>query len=67
MSQRSYLVVAEHREAMFIQPVLPRPSGVLITQLGILQSLSGALLPGFVILLLMGFRGTQMSVRSIFV
>jgi hypothetical protein len=40
---------------------------VLVSQLGMLKSLSRALLTGFVILLLMGVRGTQMSMRGIFV
>jgi hypothetical protein len=44
-----------------------RLRSVLVSQLGMLKSLSRALLPGFVILLLMGFRGTQMSMRGIFV
>ena len=52
---------------MFIQTVLPCFSGVLVSQSGMLQSLPGEFLASFVILLLMGFRGTQMSVRGIFV
>jgi hypothetical protein len=36
--------------------------GVLVRYLGVLKSLPGALLPGLVILFLMGFRGTTMSV-----
>jgi hypothetical protein len=67
MSQCRNLVVTEHREPMFIQTVLPCFSGVLVSQSGMLQSLPGEFLASFVILLLMGFRGTQMSVRGIFV
>jgi hypothetical protein len=67
MSQRRDLAVTEHREAMFIQAVLPSFSCVLIGQPGMFQSLPGEFLAGFVILLLVGFGGTQMSMRGIFV
>ena len=67
MSQRRNVVVPEQREAMFVHGILLRVRGVLVSQLGMFQSLSGALLAGFVILLLMSFRGTQMSMRGIFV
>ena len=36
--------------------------GMLVSLLGVLQSPPGALLPGLVILFLMGFRGATMSV-----
>jgi hypothetical protein len=67
MSQRRDLAVAKHRKAMFIQPVLPSFACVLIGQTGTFQSLPGEFLAGFVILLLVGFGGTQMSMRGIFV
>ena len=55
------------RDAVFIHGTpmrLPRP---LKSLLGVFQSLPGELLPGLVILLLMGFRGTTMSVCGIVV
>jgi hypothetical protein len=67
VSQRGNVVVPERSEAMFVHGIVRRLRGVLVSQLGMLQSLSGALLAGFVILLLTGFRGTQMSMRGIFV
>jgi len=54
--------VPKHREAVFIQSVPVRLLGMLVSLLGVLKTLPGALLPGLVILLLMGFRSTTMSV-----
>ena len=67
MSQRSNVVVPKHGEAVFVHRTLMRLRGVLVSQSGMLQSLPGALLSGFMILLLMSFRSAQMSVRGIFV
>jgi hypothetical protein len=40
---------------------------VLVSLLGVLQCLAGLLLPGLVILFLMGFRGASMGVGGAFV
>ena len=50
------------RYAVFIHNVPVRQLGVPISILGVLKSLPGALLPGFVILFLMGFRRAAMRV-----
>ena len=62
MSQRGDVLVPKGRDAVFIHSVPVRLLGMLVSLLGVLQSLPGALLPGLVILLLMGFRGAAMSV-----
>jgi hypothetical protein len=62
MSQRGDILVPKGGDAMFIHRGLMRLLGVLVRDLGVLKSLPGALLPGLVILLLMGFRGATMSV-----
>jgi hypothetical protein len=62
MSQRGDILVPKGCDAMFIHRGLMRLLGMLVRDLGVLKSLPGALLPGLVILLLMGFRGATMSV-----
>ena len=52
---------------MFIHGTPMHLPGLLKSLLGMFQSLPGELLPGLVILLLMGFRGTTMSVCGIVV
>ena len=64
VSQDGDVLVPEHRDAMFIQEALVRLPGMLVSLLGVLQSLPGALLPGFVILFLMGFGGATVGVRG---
>jgi hypothetical protein len=62
MSQRSDVLVPEDGDTVFIHCGLMRLLGMLVRFLGVLKSLPGALLPGLVILLLMGFGGATMSV-----
>ena len=59
--------VPKDRDAVLIHSVPVQLLATLVSLLGMLKSLPGALLPGFVILLLMGFRGTTMSVCGIVV
>jgi hypothetical protein len=47
---------------MFIHKVSVRPLGMLVRLLGVLEGPPGQLVPGLVILFLMGFRGTPMGV-----
>jgi len=54
--------VPKDGDAVFIHSGPVRLLGMLVSFLGVLESLPGALLPGLVILLLMGFRGAAMSV-----
>lgn len=58
--------MAEGRDAVFIHVRMQR-RGTLMTVLGMLKSLPGMLLPGWVILLLMGLRGAAMSMSGIIV
>jgi hypothetical protein len=62
MRQRGDLLVPEGCYAVFIHSGPMRLLGVLVSFLRVLKSLPGALLPGLVILLLMGLRGSAMSV-----
>jgi hypothetical protein len=62
MRQRRDVLVPKDREAVFIHSLPVRLFGILISLLGMLQSLPGALLPGLMILFLMGFRSTTVSV-----
>jgi hypothetical protein len=62
MSQRRDVLVPEDRDAMFIHRAPVRLFGVLVSLLGVLQGPPGELLPGLVVLFLMGFRGAAMSV-----
>jgi len=52
----------EGRDAMSIHSVPVRLLGMLVSLLGMFKSLPGVLLPGLVILFLMGFRGSTMGV-----
>jgi hypothetical protein len=67
MSQRCDVLVPKYREAVFIQSVPGRLLGMLVSLPGVLKSLPGELLPGLVILLLMGFGSATMSVSGIIV
>jgi hypothetical protein len=40
VGQRGDLVVTEHREAVFIQPILPRLSRMLVSQAGVFEGLT---------------------------
>ena len=62
ISQRRDVLVPEDRDAVFIHSVPVRLLGMPVSLLGVLESLPGALLPGLVILFLMGFRGATVSV-----
>jgi hypothetical protein len=62
MSQRLDVLVPKDRHAVFIHSATVRQLGMLVSLLGVFQSLPGALLPGFMILLLMGFGSAPMSV-----
>jgi hypothetical protein len=67
MSQRGDILVPKGCDAMFIHRGPMRLLGMLVRFFGILESLPGALLPGLVILLLMGFGGAAMSVGGLIV
>jgi hypothetical protein len=54
--------VPKDRDAVLIHSVPVRLPGMLVSLLGILKSPSGQLLSGLMVLFLMGFRGTAMSV-----
>jgi len=62
MSQRCDVLVPKDRDAVFIHGIPVRPLGLLVSLLGVLKSSPGALLPGLVILFLMGFCSTTMRV-----
>jgi hypothetical protein len=62
ISQRRDVLVPKDREAVFVYRGPVRLLGMLVSLLGMLESLPGALLPGLMILFLMGFGGTTMSV-----
>jgi hypothetical protein len=61
VSQRCDVLVPKDREAVFIHSVAVRLLGMLVSLLGVFQSLPGTLLPGLMILLLMGFRSAAMG------
>jgi len=61
MSQGRDVLVPKDREAVFIHSAPVRLPGMLVSLLGVFKSLPGALLPGLMILFLMGFRGAAMS------
>jgi hypothetical protein len=67
MRQRCDVLVPKERDTVFVHSVPLRLPGMLVSYLGVLKSLPGALLPGLVILFLMGFRGTPMGVGGIVV
>ena len=62
MSQRCDVVVTKPGNAVFIHRVSMRLLGMLVSFLGVLQSLPGEFLPGLVILLFMSFRSAAMCV-----
>ena len=62
MSQGGDLLVTKDRDAMFIHNGPVRLLGMHVRLPGLLQSLPGELMPGLVILFLMGFRGAAMGV-----
>ena len=64
MSQRGDVLVPKDGDAVFIHSCPVRQFGMLVSFLGVLESLPGALVPGFVILFFMGFRGATMSVSG---
>jgi hypothetical protein len=64
MSQRCDVVVPKGRDAVLIHSRPVHLLGMLVSGLGVLESLPGALLSGFVILFFMGFRGATMSVSG---
>jgi hypothetical protein len=61
MSQRCDVLMSKDREAVLIYSVPVRMLGMLVRLLGVFKRLPGALLPGLMILFLMGFRGAAMS------
>jgi hypothetical protein len=62
MSQSCDVLVPKGRDAVFIHSIPVRLLGLLVSLFGVLKSLPGALLPSLVILFLMGFCSTTMSV-----
>ena len=62
VSQRGDVLMPKGSDAVLIHSRPVHLLGMLVSCLGVLESLPGALLPGFVILLFMGFRGAPMSV-----
>jgi hypothetical protein len=62
MRQHCDILVPEDRYAVFIHSVPVRLLGVLVSFLGVLKSLPGALLSGLVVLFFVGFRSATMSV-----
>jgi hypothetical protein len=62
MGQYGDLGVAKDGDAVFIHGNSAHLLGMPVSILGMFQSLPGPLLPGLMILFLMGFRGTAMSV-----
>jgi Na+/citrate or Na+/malate symporter len=64
MSQDCDVLVPEHGDAVLVQKAPVRLFGLLVSLLGVLQSLPAALLPGFMILFVMGFGGATVGVRG---
>src|ERR1017187_6625881 len=62
MGQPSDIVVPEGRDAVLIDMFLVHLVAMLVSQFGMFKSLPGLLLPGLVVLFLMGFRGATMRV-----
>jgi hypothetical protein len=62
MSQHCGLLVPKDRNAVFIHHVPMRLPGMFVSLLGILESPPGQFLSGFMVLFLMGFGGTAVSV-----
>ncbi len=65
--QRFDVRVPEDRDAVFVHSVPVHLLGMLISILRVLQSLPGPLLPGLVILFLVGLRGAPMRMGCIVV
>jgi len=64
MSQNCDVFVPKYRNAVFIHRVPVRPPGLLVSLSGVLKGLPRVLLPGLVILFLMGFGSHTMSVSG---
>jgi hypothetical protein len=62
MSQHRNVLVTEGRNDTFILRSLKRPLFVLVSLLGVLKSSPRVFVPGLVVLFLMGFGSTPMSV-----
>jgi hypothetical protein len=60
MRQFGDVAVPKGCDAVFIYGVSMHLLGMLVSPLGVFQSLPGVLLPGLAILLLMGFRSDSM-------
>ena len=67
MSQVGDLGMPKDFDAVFPHNSPPHLRGMLMSPFGVFQRLPGALLPGLVILLLISFRSTAMSVSGTFV
>ena len=67
IGQRRDILVPKDRNAVFIHGSPMHLPSLLKSLLGVFQSLPGELLPGLMILLLMGIRRTTMSVGGIVV
>ncbi len=64
MGQLGDLGMPKDCDAVFTHNSPPHLRNMLIGPFGMFQSLPGTLLPGLVILLLIGFRSTAMSVSG---
>jgi hypothetical protein len=62
MRQRCDVYVPKDSEAVFVHRFPLRVFGTLVSLLGVFKGLSGQLLPGFMILLVMRYGCTPMSV-----
>jgi hypothetical protein len=62
MGQFGDIVVAKGCDAVFIDSASAHLRGVLVSPVGVFQSLPGVFLPGLAILFLMGFRSATMRV-----
>jgi hypothetical protein len=62
LCQRGDILVPEDRDAVLVHSGPVRLLAMPMSLLGVLQSLPGALMPGLVILLFVGFGGATMSV-----
>src|SRR5271157_1225124 len=67
MSQLGDVLAPKGCDAVFIHGGPMRLLGMLVSLLGVFQSLPGALLPGLVVLLFMGLGGAAMSVGGLIV
>jgi hypothetical protein len=64
MSKRRDLLVPKSRDAVFIHRSPMNRLSMLVSLLGVLKVSPGRLLPGLVILFIVGFRGSTMRVRG---